>query len=416
MDVAIAGDGVDLAGTDVGEGPAVVLLHAGGERRAVWDPVIAPLAAAGHRCIAVDQRGHGASPATGADRFDSYAGDAVALCDGLGAPVVLVGASLGGFAALAAAVARPATVAGVVLVDVVPDPEPDHVRAVLPGVVIGDAAGSVADRLVTEILGRSGEMRAALAGIDRPVLLARGTTARSIGDAAVARYRALAPRGRLVAVAGAGHLVARDRPAALARAVLAFLSSPAVRARHDPRPDQPVTARDRAGALLDELGAAAVDHLGSDLLTHLEGTETRLRSWGAPEDLALAGLGHATYGTDGFAHPLLEVTERSRLREAIGADAERIVYRYASCDRAATYPGLGRRPLVLRDRFTGRTHALDDSEARQFALLSAANELDLVDRDLWDDHGVAEIVGFVRRLEGYAPDTLGAVLRVRAPA
>lgn len=36
---------------------------------------------------------------------------------------------------------------------------------------------------------------------------------------------------------------------------------------------------------------------------------------------------------------LLALTERGRLRLAIGDTAERYVYRYASCDRAFTYPG-----------------------------------------------------------------------------
>src|SRR4029077_14118623 len=42
-----------------GSGRDVLLLHAGGERRWVWHPVMEHLAACGLRCTAYDQRGHG---------------------------------------------------------------------------------------------------------------------------------------------------------------------------------------------------------------------------------------------------------------------------------------------------------------------------------------------------------------------
>jgi two-component system OmpR family sensor kinase len=164
------------------------------------------------------------------------------------------------------------------------------------------------------------------------------------------------------------------------------------------------TVRDRVHALLCDLGATGIDHLGGDLLTHLEGTEARLRSWGADEDVALAGLCHAAYGTDGFAPSLLPLSGRPRLRAVIGAGAEDIVYRYASCDRAAVYPGLGRRPLAFADRFTGATGELTDAEARAFALVTAANELDLVERRVFDEATVHDIMGLVGRLVRYAPE------------
>jgi pimeloyl-ACP methyl ester carboxylesterase len=401
MDVALRGEGVMLAWTEAGEGPTVLLLHAGGERRSVWEPVVAALAPRGYRCVAVDQRGHGASPATGADSLDRLASDVVTLCEESGPPVVLVGASLGGFAALVAAASRPALVAGLVLVDVVPDPDPAAVRAVLADTVIHGVVGGARGVLVDDILGRGDELRAALAQVRAPVLLVRGAASPLGRDpGSTDRFHALAPHAEVLDVAGAGHLVARDRPAELARVLSRFLDRVAVR-------------RSAAHGLLVERGSVAIEHLGGDLLTHLEGTEAMLRAWSAPEDVALAGLCHAAYGTAGFPTHLLPLTERSVLRRAIGTDAEQIVYRYASCARDAVYPGLSRRPLVFTDRFTDIRYELSDAEARTFALVTAANELDLINRAVLPGTGRADAIDLLHRLVPYAPEVLNAAVPPR---
>ncbi|MFJ3175478.1 DUF6817 domain-containing protein [Streptomyces roseus] len=159
----------------------------------------------------------------------------------------------------------------------------------------------------------------------------------------------------------------------------------------------------RALALLRELGAGDLDHPGGTLLAHLERVHARLGAWGARPALRLAGLCHACYGTDGFATALLPLARRGELAAVIGAEAEEIVYFYACCDRAASYPTLAADdPAVddpaadgpvgagaaddeavssvtpaFRDRFTGRIHSPGRQSRRDFAELSAANELDL---------------------------------------
>lgn len=50
-----------LAAERVGAGPPVLLLHAGGETRAVWRRVMQTLAKRGYLAEAYDQRGHGES-------------------------------------------------------------------------------------------------------------------------------------------------------------------------------------------------------------------------------------------------------------------------------------------------------------------------------------------------------------------
>jgi catechol 2,3-dioxygenase-like lactoylglutathione lyase family enzyme len=104
-----------------------------------------------------------------------------------------------------------------------------------------------------------------------------------------------------------------------------------------------------------------------------------LAEWGADGDLRAAGLCHACYGTDGFGQALMTLAERPVLADLIGARAEWLVYMYGSCDRDAVYPALGDSgPVPFLDRFTGRTYPLPEEDARAFAELTAANELDVI--------------------------------------
>ena len=146
-----------------------------------------------------------------------------------------------------------------------------------------------------------------------------------------------------------------------------------------PSPVDPVT--DQALALLRQLGADDVPHPGGTLRAHLRRVQRQLAAWGARPALQLAGLCHAVYGTDGFAAALLPVDRRPFLASVIGVEAESIVYLYACCDRAATYPSFADPDAPFRDRFTGRSHTPSPARRRDFAELTAANELDLVRRD-----------------------------------
>ena len=128
-EVAVFRDDVTLRGTATGTGPSVLLLHAGGEHRGVWTPVAAVLTQRGLRTVAFDLRGHGDSPGP-ATALREIAEDVTAMIRREPAPVVVAGASLGGLAAIVA-LADPSAarhVAGLVLVDVVPDPDPARTR------------------------------------------------------------------------------------------------------------------------------------------------------------------------------------------------------------------------------------------------------------------------------------------------
>jgi 3-oxoadipate enol-lactonase len=97
-----------------GEGPAIVLVHAGICDSGMWDAQWRTLPA-GNRVVRYDMRGFGRSPVPPVAY--SHAPDLIAVMDAAGiSEAALVGTSLGGRVALEAALAAPARVSALVLV------------------------------------------------------------------------------------------------------------------------------------------------------------------------------------------------------------------------------------------------------------------------------------------------------------
>ncbi|MEY2959988.1 MAG: hypothetical protein RLZZ01_2556 [Actinomycetota bacterium] len=97
-------------------GVGVVLLHSLALDRSVWDDVIERLGEL--PVVAVDLRGHGASPGNGPVDIEDMAGDVVETVEHLGLTrILLVGLSLGGCVAQAVAGAAPHLVGHLVLAD-----------------------------------------------------------------------------------------------------------------------------------------------------------------------------------------------------------------------------------------------------------------------------------------------------------
>lgn len=127
----------DLAVTRYGQpadaAPMLLFLHGLTDSGRAWPEAVEHWADS-YAIIAVDQRGHGRSPRFTQEQLDAHPGDvmvddAVAILEQLDTPPVVVGHSLGGAVALAAAVRRPDLVRALVLEDPAPrgpdDPQID---------------------------------------------------------------------------------------------------------------------------------------------------------------------------------------------------------------------------------------------------------------------------------------------------
>lgn len=206
-----------LHGEESGTGPTFLLLHAGGERRQVWTPVTQVLTTAGHRCVTYDQRGHGTSEGT-ADTLSACAADVAAMLHAEPSPCTLVGASLGGLAAIAALADPPirTRVKAVILVDVVPCLNPPRVRHFLSAL----PATNPYSPLVEDILTHVPHLEQITAALDLPIHLIHGDTGSALAKEDITRLLGLAPSATVRTIPNAGHLIAREQPAALAQAIL----------------------------------------------------------------------------------------------------------------------------------------------------------------------------------------------------
>ncbi|WP_428681074.1 alpha/beta fold hydrolase [Sphingopyxis sp.] len=266
----VARDGFRLVADRGGsaDAPAVILLHGGGQTRHSWSRAVDHLLAAGFQVINYDARGHGESDWSpeGAYQLADRAGDLVAVTASLGVPFVLVGASLGGATSIVA-IDRGLRPAGLVLVDIVPEPDPrgiDRIVSFMRGhpdgfATIDEAVAAVAaynprravapdgQGLMKNLReGNDGRLRwhwdpriiayapshhhgvvqratgTLAAQPDLPVLLVRGLSSDVVSDAGVEAFRATLPWLEVVDVAGAGHMVAGDRNDAFNDAVIGF--------------------------------------------------------------------------------------------------------------------------------------------------------------------------------------------------
>jgi non-heme chloroperoxidase len=116
-------DGLMLAADARGNpgAPSVLFLHGGGQTRHSWGGTAELLAGRGRYTVALDLRGHGESDWSPERRYTvpDFAADMFAVIETLEQPPVVVGASLGGMAALLGiGEAEAPRVSGIVLVDI----------------------------------------------------------------------------------------------------------------------------------------------------------------------------------------------------------------------------------------------------------------------------------------------------------
>jgi pimeloyl-ACP methyl ester carboxylesterase len=249
--------------------PAAVLLHGITGHARTWDDE-ADLLAGRFRVLALDQRGHGDSdPAPDGDYSDAaLLGDLVAFVDALGLErVTLVALSLGGRVAIDYAGRHPDRVERLVVVDIGPEIAPAgrarvgalmanaperfemlddvvaHMRennprylepmlrhraehAVRP--LAGGGLTWKYDRALRDAI-RQGRVRVPTdlwpqwRAIGCPTLLVRGADSDVLSEETAKRMADALPHARLVVVAGAGHTVPGDQPAAFQALLREFL-------------------------------------------------------------------------------------------------------------------------------------------------------------------------------------------------
>jgi 3-oxoadipate enol-lactonase len=254
--------GAGLAYEVTGDGPAVVLVHGFALDMRMWEPQVEHLAAR-YRVVRYDCRGFGASGPFDPTVPYTHAGDLVALLDHLAiGEAVLAGLSFGGRVVLQTALAAPARVAGLVLLDAVLDGVPwdresagaldELARRVQAGGAPAGRAAWLAHPLFAAARQRpelAGQLAAMVAGypgqhwlgrdphrpVQPPPIEALGDVATPalvvVGDRDVLGFREMSavlaahiPGAEYRVVAGAGHMVNMEQPAAVNELLTRFLA------------------------------------------------------------------------------------------------------------------------------------------------------------------------------------------------
>ncbi len=269
-------EGLSLTAEVWGDADAwpVLLLHGGGQTRHAWGGTAEALARAGWRAVSLDLRGHGDSSwaPNGDYSFTSYAADCISVCDQLGRPPVLVGASLGGVSAILAEGNSDRVVSsGLVIVDITHQTNPAGIERISKFMMSGiegfasldEAAAAIAAytpnrkrkanpaglqkvlrlksdgrwywhwdprfmlRDGTEVPGPNFEalFEVALAHITVPTLLVRGKLSDVVTEEGVQDFLRRIPQAKLADVKDAAHMVAGDQNDVFSSAVIGFLEN-----------------------------------------------------------------------------------------------------------------------------------------------------------------------------------------------
>jgi pimeloyl-ACP methyl ester carboxylesterase len=250
---------VILAGREQGDGEPLVLLHGLFGSAGNFGLVQRRLAAR-FRVIALDLRNHGESPHAAAMDYPAMAADVLETLRARAAlPAQLVGHSMGGKVAMAAALAAPDQVAALVVVDIAPvryEPafrayaaamaglalrpgltRAESDRALAPSVAEPDIRGFLLQNLrfgaapawriglreITDALPVLEDWAQVAGQFAGPTLFMAGASSTYIRPEYREAIRALFPAARLVTVKSAGHWVHADNPDGFLAVLEAFL-------------------------------------------------------------------------------------------------------------------------------------------------------------------------------------------------
>ncbi len=266
----ITPDGTTLMADAWGDAdnPPVILAHGGGQTRHSWGGTAKTLAEHGWYALAYDQRGHGQSSWSedGIYGLDLFAGDMKLIAESFDRKAHVVGASLGGFAALISGGELDTQLfQSITLVDVTPSLNSEGVKHIFNFMSSHmdegfDNLEQVAD-VISEYTGRP--RRSDLSGLEKnlrqengryywhwdpnffsfredrsanptrvidasknisaPIMLIRGGMSDVVTEVEVKEFLSLVPHAQYVDVEHARHMVAGDRNDIFTKAVTNFL-------------------------------------------------------------------------------------------------------------------------------------------------------------------------------------------------
>lgn len=248
---------------------SILFLHGGGLNAHTWDVVCLMLRREFH-CLALDQRGHGDSEwePTADYSFEAQIRDIEGFIEKLGLQrPLLVGHSMGGFAAMGYAMRHADKMAGLALVDVGPELSMDgakRIRAFISQDRELDSVDDFVERAMAfnpmrnpallrrsllhnlrklpngkwtwkhdpnripanfnnERVERAQQILEEIHKISCPTLIMRGAHSDVFSDGNAKKFAAALPQGRWVRVENAGHTIQGDNPRALLEAMRPFI-------------------------------------------------------------------------------------------------------------------------------------------------------------------------------------------------
>lgn len=204
-----------------GKGDPVVLLHALGRSAADWTTVIEAISD-GWRCLALDQRGHGASVRCEEYTFESMTEDLRSFVDTLGLDrFLLVGHSMGGTVGWLFAESTPERLLGLVLEDT-PPPSDRHSYPDIPDEPPQpvDYAWEARRQVIRQLNSPDPAWWRDLEKVTAPTLLIAG----SPDQAELSEVAGTLPNGVLITIR-AGHWIHENQSDAFVKAVRAFFEN-----------------------------------------------------------------------------------------------------------------------------------------------------------------------------------------------
>lgn len=127
-------------------------------------------------------------------------------------------------------------------------------------------------------------------------------------------------------------------------------------------------------ALLRDLNTDSLSHSQGSLIDHLQKTYELLKEWNNPDYVCVAGLFHSIYGTQIYQKQTLGLEQRNIIKNAIGIEAEYLVYLFCIMHRGYFYNNLDSNEL--RSSQDETCIKISEKTKRNLCEILVANELE----------------------------------------